>query len=153
MGFTSSIRWGKRKERQTYKNFFVFFCSVLLFSSFYFLFYQSTWLWNRVSRLDLTMPWLSWGLKLHWAQNRCAWKLHILNWWLHKIRSRGNADIFGLELGRAVKKNVELLLQTACFLTWRGRTCSFRSTTSAEQWQGGDCNISPLAYLSWAERN
>lgn len=50
-------------------------------------------------------------------------------------------------------KNVELLLQTAHFVTWKGRACSFRRTTSADQWQGGDFGISPLAYLLQAERS
>lgn len=117
------VRWGKRKDGENVRTFCC--CSVLQLLPFYFLYFSQPD-WSSVSRLDLPMPRLSWGLKFHWAQHRCAWKLHILNWWLHKSRSCGNADTFGLELGRALKKknqkNVELLLQMAHFLTWRERT-------------------------------
>lgn len=105
MDFMRSCQVGKRERWSNIQVlFFFFFSSYFIILSFLFLIFQSTWLQNRASRLDLTMPWLSWGSKLHWAQNKCAWKLHILNWWLHKIRNRGNADTFGLELGRAVKE-------------------------------------------------
>lgn len=140
------VRWGKRKDGGNVQTFCC--CYALQVPPFYFLFFSQPD-WNRVSRLDLPMPWLSWGLKFHWAQHRCAWKLHILNWWLHRSRSCGNADTFGLELGRALgKKNkLEMLLQMAPFLTWRERTFSFRCSISADHWQGEDFGIRPLAYL------
>lgn len=102
-GFYEILSGGEKGKMVKHPSTF-FFSSYFIILSFLFLIFQSTWLQNRASRLDLTMPWLSWGSKLHWAQNKCAWKLHILNWWLHKIRNRGNADTFGLELGRAVKE-------------------------------------------------
>lgn len=113
------VRWGKRKDGGNVRTFCC--CSVLQLLPFYFLYFSQPD-WSSVSRLDLPMPRLSWGLKFHWAQHRCAWKLHILNWWLHKSRSRGNADSFGLELGRALKKKNKKMWSCCCkwLIFWLG---------------------------------